>query len=164
MEGFLDVRSTPKLTSALLLTAVFVHVTGYSSTHWSDGGVFYTGLWRACFLTPHPRCLRDPYSAGWFGATQAFETIGLIAGIVGLILVVLYIFINQTAGNRTLFIVSLVSVGIAAGSTLLGVIIYGSHGSALSWSFALAVIGGLFYAVSTALMIIHVIKPDVIQG
>ena len=50
---------------------------------------------------------------GWFGATQAFETIGLIAGIVGLILVVLYIFINQTAGNRTLFIVSLVSVGIA---------------------------------------------------
>ena len=64
MEGFLDVRSTPKLSSALLLTAVFVHVTGYSSTHWSDGGVFYTGLWRACFLTPHPRCLRDPYSAG----------------------------------------------------------------------------------------------------
>lgn len=162
MEDFLDVRSTPKLSSALLVTAVFVHVIGFSSIYWSDGGVFYTGLWRACFLTPGFHCRQDPYSAGWFGATQAFETIGLVAGFIGLILVCQYIFINKLAGNRTLFIINLVIVGIAAGSTLLGVIIYGVHGSALSWSFALAVIGGLLYLVSMALMLVHVIKPNAI--
>uniref|UniRef100_K1QVM7 Uncharacterized protein n=1 Tax=Magallana gigas TaxID=29159 RepID=K1QVM7_MAGGI len=65
MEDFLDVRSTPKLSSAVLVTAVFVHVIGFSSIHWSDGGVFYTGLWRACFLTvPGFHCRQDPYSAG----------------------------------------------------------------------------------------------------
>lgn len=162
MEDFLDVRSTPKLSSALLVTAVFVHVIGFSSIHWSDGGVFYTGLWRACFLTPRYHCRQDPYTAGWFGATQAFETIGLVAGFIGLILIFQYIFINKIAGNRTLFVISLVIVGTAAGSTLLGVIIYGVHGSALSWSFALAVIGGLLYLVSMALMIVHVIKPNAI--
>lgn len=57
--------STPKLSSAVLVTAVFVHVIGFSSIHWSDGGVFYTGLWRACFLTvPGFHCRQDPYSAG----------------------------------------------------------------------------------------------------
>lgn len=163
MEDFLDVRSTPKLSSAVLVTAVFVHVIGFSSIHWSDGGVFYTGLWRACFLTvPGFHCRQDPYSAGWFGATQALETIGLVAGFIGLILIVLYIFINKLAGNRTLFITSLVAVGIAAGSTLLGVVIYGVHGSALSWSFALAVIGGLLYLVTVALMLVHVSKPNAI--
>ncbi|XP_062568868.1 uncharacterized protein LOC134231014 isoform X2 [Saccostrea cucullata] len=164
MEDFLDVRSTPKLSSALLATSVFVHVIGFSSNHWSDGGVFYTGLWEACILTPRFHCLEDPYSAGWFGATQAFETIGLIGGFVGLILIILYIFIDKTAGNRVLFIISLVAVGIAAGSTLLGVIIYGANGSALSWSFALAVIAGLIYGVATALMAIHLVKPGLVQG
>lgn len=64
MEDFLDIRSSPKLSSALLLTAAFVHVIGYSSTHWSDGGVFYTGLWKTCILTPTFHCLEDAYTAG----------------------------------------------------------------------------------------------------
>ncbi|XP_022309028.1 uncharacterized protein LOC111114826 isoform X1 [Crassostrea virginica] len=169
MAGFGSAGTPVKIAFIFLIVSVLFHLIGFSTVSWSQshwidqyGRQFssHSGLWRICFT----HCVARPMGFGWFGATQAFETIGLIAGIVGLILVVLYIFINQTAGNRTLFIVSLVSVGIAAGSTLLGVIIYGSHGSALSWSFALAVIGGLFYAVSTALMIIHVIKPDVIQG
>ncbi|XP_055995868.1 uncharacterized protein LOC125647783 isoform X2 [Ostrea edulis] len=164
MEDFLDIRSSPKLSSALLLTAAFVHVIGYSSTHWSDGGVFYTGLWKTCILTPTFHCLEDAYTAGWFGATQAFETIGLIAGFVGLILTILYIFVTQTAGNRVLFIIDLLAVGIAAGSTLLGVIIYGANASALSWSFALAVIAGLVYGVAGALMVIHLLKPNLVQG
>jgi hypothetical protein len=64
MEDFLDIRSSPKLSSALLLTSAFVHVISFSSTHWSDGGVFYTGLWKACILTPKFHCLQDPYTAG----------------------------------------------------------------------------------------------------
>lgn len=52
----------------------------------------------------------------------------------------------------------------SAGSTLLGVVIYGVHGSALSWSFALAVIGGLLYLVTMALMLVHVSKPNATWG
>ncbi|XP_011423928.1 uncharacterized protein [Magallana gigas] len=167
MAGFRSAGTLVKIVFILVISAVLFHLIGFSTVSWSHAHsadqyghrhITYLGLWIAC----DPHCFRLSPGFGWFGATQALETIGLVAGFIGLILIVLYIFINKLAGNRTLFITSLVAVGIAAGSTLLGVVIYGVHGSALSWSFALAVIGGLLYLVTMALMLVHVSKPNAI--
>ena len=46
----------------------------------------------------------------------------------------------------------------AGGSTILGVIVYGSQGSYFSWSFGLAVIGGIIYGVAGGLMILHLVR------
>ncbi|XP_062567681.1 uncharacterized protein LOC134229914 isoform X1 [Saccostrea cucullata] len=164
MAGFGSASLVVKITFICVIVAVLFHLVGFSTAYWSNWtGYVYShhwGLWKIC----QPYCYSVSSGSGWFGATQAFETIGLIGGFVGLILIILYIFIDKTAGNRVLFIISLVAVGIAAGSTLLGVIIYGANGSALSWSFALAVIAGLIYGVATALMAIHLVKPGLVQG
>lgn len=56
--------------------------------------------------------------SGWFEATQAFETLGFIAAIVALVLVILYIFVPQTSGKRIVFILGMVAC-FAAGNLVL---------------------------------------------
>lgn len=80
----------------------FVYFPYFAGLIWSY--VLFKRLFFLCFFF---------VLSGWFGATQAFETIGLIAGFVGLILTILYIFVTQTTGNRVLFIIDLLAVGIA---------------------------------------------------
>ena len=50
-----------------------------------------------------------PYISGWFEATQAFETMGFIAAIVALVLIVLYVFVPQTSGKKIVFILAMLA-------------------------------------------------------
>ncbi|XP_052761374.1 uncharacterized protein LOC128204072 isoform X6 [Mya arenaria] len=96
---------------------------------------------------------------GWLKATQAFETLGFIAAVAALILIVLYVFVPATSGKRIVFILSMVACFIAAGCILLGIIIYGTKMDYnLSWSFALCCIAGIIFAVAGLLLAIDFCK------
>ena len=47
--------------------------------------------------------------SGWFEATQAFETLGFIAGIVSLVLIILYVFVPATSGKKIVSILSMLA-------------------------------------------------------
>jgi hypothetical protein len=58
-----------------------------------------------------------PYISGWFEATQASETLGFIAAIVTLVLIVLYVFVPQTSGKKIVLILAMLAC-LAAGKVL----------------------------------------------
>jgi hypothetical protein len=63
------------------------------------------------------KCVPFSYISGWFEATQAFETLGFIAAIVALVLIVLYVFVPQTSGKKIVFILAMLAC-FAAGKIL----------------------------------------------
>ncbi|XP_052761371.1 uncharacterized protein LOC128204072 isoform X3 [Mya arenaria] len=117
------------------------------------------GIWKMCLSTFFIHRCEDAPDSGWLKATQAFETLGFIAAVAALILIVLYVFVPATSGKRIVFILSMVACFIAAGCILLGIIIYGTKMDYnLSWSFALCCIAGIIFAVAGLLLAIDFCK------
>ncbi|XP_060063800.1 uncharacterized protein LOC132544244 [Ylistrum balloti] len=142
----------------LCLTAGFwFHLIGFATSYWSHSKFVTVGLWKACYRGYE--CTKTTYTTSYFEATQAFESLALVAGFIGLLLLIFYIFINQSPYNISLYIASLVGVAFAACCAILGVIIYGCKTSLpLSWSYALAVVGGILYGISAILMAVHLLQ------
>ncbi|KAJ8322217.1 hypothetical protein KUTeg_000688 [Tegillarca granosa] len=162
MAGFGSAPTLVKVFFILLIVGILFHIVGFATPYWSDDDYYsHNGLWRSCYyrhVYHGQQCFKTNFSASWFEATQAFQVIGLVAAFIGLILVILFIFVTQTSNNRTVYIIGMVAVLVAAGCTILSIIIFGSKVSALSWSFALAVIGGILYGVAGLLMLINMLK------
>ncbi|CAG2238759.1 unnamed protein product [Mytilus edulis] len=139
----------------ILTCSLIVHLVGFSTAYWSHGEDFYhTGLWLLCGINKH-RCQYLPYHAAWFEATQALETLGLFAAFLALVFLVLFIFHPQSTSNKAIFIIGMVSTFVAAGFTVLGIVIYGAKNRDLSWSYGLTVIAGAMYTGSGILMVLH---------
>ncbi|XP_045181189.2 uncharacterized protein LOC123540326 isoform X3 [Mercenaria mercenaria] len=169
--------SAPTLLKVVLVLALIgfvLDLIGFATAYWRswEGRDIYghyaegnEGLWRSCWSGRH-RGGRGTYETcgktigpSWFEATQAFETLGFIAAIVALVLIVLYIFVPQTSGKRIVFILGMVACFAAAGCIILGIIIYGSKVETnLSWSFALCTIAGIIFGVSGILLIVDMLK------
>ncbi|XP_045181190.1 uncharacterized protein LOC123540326 isoform X4 [Mercenaria mercenaria] len=163
-----------KVALVLLSIGFIIDIIGFATPYWQayDGRDIFghhsevnSGLWRTCW-TRYSRLTQDTREAcgkttgpSWFEATQAFETLGFIAAIVALVLIVLYIFVPQTSGKRIVFILGMVACFAAAGCIILGIIIYGSKVETnLSWSFALCTIAGIIFGVSGILLIVDMLK------
>ncbi|XP_052761368.1 uncharacterized protein LOC128204072 isoform X1 [Mya arenaria] len=157
-----------QISFGLVGIANWCHVIGFFSQFWHFGPLVtseisgfvirgYSGLWKGCEETG-TLCFR-PDGGSWLKATQAFETLGFIAAVAALILIVLYVFVPATSGKRIVFILSMVACFIAAGCILLGIIIYGTKMDYnLSWSFALCCIAGIIFAVAGLLLAIDFCK------
>lgn len=163
-----------KVVFVLSLIAFVLDLIGFATAYWQswDGrdrsGHFSegnSGLWRHCWSGYSP-IVRGQYSAcgkaigpSWFEATQAFETLGFIAAVVALVLIILYIFVPQTSGKKIVFILGMLACFAAAGCIILGIIIYGSKvEDNLSWSFALCTIAGIIFGVSGILLVVDMLK------
>lgn len=143
-----------KVSFVLALAGFLFHIIGFSSEYWRsvDLGIlnFHEGLWTYG---------NNVQLHSWFEATQAFETLGFIAALAALVLIVLYIFVPQTSGKRIICILSMLACFAAAGCIMLGIIIYGSKVERnLSWSFALCCIAGIIFGVSGVLLLIDMVK------
>ncbi|XP_069106599.1 uncharacterized protein [Argopecten irradians] len=157
MAGFKESPVIVKVFFLSLTAGFWIHLIGLATTYWSHSRFVTLGLWKACYRGYE--CTKTTYTSSYFEATQAFESLALVAGFVGLLLLIFYIFINQLSNNISLFIASLVATAFAACCAILGVIIYGCKTSLpLSWSYALAVIGGLAYGFSAILMAVFLLQ------
>ncbi|XP_033727704.1 uncharacterized protein LOC117317029 [Pecten maximus] len=157
MAGFKEAPVLVKVFFLFLTAGFWLHLIGFATSYWSHSEFVTVGLWKACYRGYE--CTKTTYTTSYFEATQAFESLALVAGFIGLLLLAFYIFINQSSSNISLFIASLVAVAFAACCGILGVIIYGCKTSLpLSWSYALAVIGGIFYGISSILMAVYLLQ------
>ncbi|XP_045181191.2 uncharacterized protein LOC123540326 isoform X5 [Mercenaria mercenaria] len=160
-----EIRDKPlllKVGFAIVLIDVIVLCAGLFTPFWSRTdqiGPGHEGLWAGCYKSECWNIYDFAPLPSWFEATQAFETLGFIAAIVALVLIVLYIFVPQTSGKRIVFILGMVACFAAAGCIILGIIIYGSKVETnLSWSFALCTIAGIIFGVSGILLIVDMLK------
>ncbi|XP_045181187.1 uncharacterized protein LOC123540326 isoform X1 [Mercenaria mercenaria] len=171
--GYKAASLLSKIVLGLIIIAFILDMIGFYTTNWSTIEYIdpfriterlrveeYIGLWKHCIVTRYmAKCSNFKNYGSWFEATQAFETLGFIAAIVALVLIVLYIFVPQTSGKRIVFILGMVACFAAAGCIILGIIIYGSKVETnLSWSFALCTIAGIIFGVSGILLIVDMLK------
>ncbi|XP_048251478.1 uncharacterized protein LOC124139479 isoform X2 [Haliotis rufescens] len=94
---------------------------------------------------------------GWLRATQFFETAGLIAIAVAVVLLFLSIFLQAFKDKTIVTIINAIACFGASGSIIIGAIIYGSQEGVaqyLSWAFALCIVGGILEGVAGALIIV----------
>lgn len=174
-EGYKSASCLSKLVLVFLIIAFLLHMIGFYTTYWSVKEYLsplfprlptllkveeFEGLWKHCVITQYlANCENFKDHGSWFEATQAFETLGFIAAVVALVLIVLYIFVPQTSGKRIIFILGMIACFAAAGCIILGIIIYGSKvKDNLSWSFALCTIAGIIFGISGILLIIDMLK------
>ncbi|XP_060555717.1 uncharacterized protein LOC132716451 isoform X6 [Ruditapes philippinarum] len=152
-----------KVSFCLAAAGFLLHIIGFATAYWissSVGGVkSHQGLWRGCVSgNGYSICSSGGDQPSWFEATQAFETLGFIAAIVALVLIVLYVFVPQTSGKKIVFILAMLACFAAAGCIILGIIIYGSKMDNLSWSFALCCIAGIIFGISGILLVVDMLK------
>jgi len=148
--GFNEATLFVKVSVILLPIAFLLDLIGIATSYWVSwpayGYNYHSGLW-------------DFYNEpSWLEATQAFEVLGFIAGLAALVLIILYIFVPATSGKRIVFILTLVMCFAAAGCIILGIVIYGSKSSHLSWSFALCTIAGIIFGVAGVLLLLDFCK------
>lgn len=148
--GFNEASLLLKVGLVLMGLGLLLDLIGFVSDYWSAAdtvyGTAHNGLWDVA------------YPPSWFEAVQAFETIGFIAAIASLVLVILYIFVPATAGKKIVFILSMLACFAAAGCIILGIIIYGAKMDNLSWSFVLCTIAGIIFGISGILLIVDMLK------
>ncbi|XP_060555713.1 uncharacterized protein LOC132716451 isoform X2 [Ruditapes philippinarum] len=161
-----------KIVFVLVLVALLLHMIGFYTTYWAVFDYIdpfrktellqvreYEGMWKYCVQTRYMmKCHNFKSHGSWFEATQAFETLGFIAAIVALVLIVLYVFVPQTSGKKIVFILAMLACFAAAGCIILGIIIYGSKMDNLSWSFALCCIAGIIFGISGILLVVDMLK------
>lgn len=159
-------QNLSKVIIVVFTLGMVLFVTGFATDYWSDDDVTHRGLWRRCTLgvcteggfTDVFNVFKDD-NLSWFEATQAFETLGFIAAVAALVLIVLYIFVPATSGKRIVFILCMLACFAAAGCIILGIIIYGAKvKDNLSWSYALCTIAGIIFGVSGILLIVDMLQ------
>ncbi|XP_064603167.1 uncharacterized protein LOC135468702 isoform X2 [Liolophura sinensis] len=154
--SFQSATTLTKIAFIAMCIGLLLFIIGFSTDFWVKAyghrGIYvHLGLWGFA-----------AYMSFW-QATQAMECIGLILGVIALILVILYLFVDQFRGNKNIVLYSLVSA-IAAGIFItIGIIIWGTHYPSyqLGWSFALACVGGVFLFLA-GLLLIPEKKPQLI--
>ncbi|XP_025091382.1 uncharacterized protein LOC112562362 isoform X1 [Pomacea canaliculata] len=168
--------ATPLIVAFVLLgIGLLLHIIGFAVPQWHDQEwmtserylvrVTY-GLWRYCYNSWHRRSM-DPevctsivdsqYDRGYTRATQFFETVGLIAAIASIVLLLLGVCVATCRDRRILPILSGICSIAAAGCILLGTVIFGANDAEedhLSWAFALCIVGGIFFGVAGVLIIV----------
>ncbi|KAL3887853.1 hypothetical protein ACJMK2_000242 [Sinanodonta woodiana] len=176
-EGYKQATIFAKIAFFLAILAFLLDMIGFYTPYWQSYQFMtnhlvwvtkFDGIWRFCTANMFKVWCRSynyetTYSnygtRSWFEATQAFETLGFIAALAALVLIVLYIFVPQTSGKRIIGILSMLACFAAAGCIMLGIIIYGSKVERnLSWSFALCCIAGIIFGVSGVLLLIDMLK------
>ncbi|CAG5132683.1 unnamed protein product [Candidula unifasciata] len=91
---------------------------------------------------------------------QFFETVGLLLVLASTVLLVISLFVDSCKDRRILPILSAVFCLSAAGTILLGTIIFGTadlHERDLAWAFALAIVGGIIFAIAGVFIIVGAI-------
>ncbi|XP_060555712.1 uncharacterized protein LOC132716451 isoform X1 [Ruditapes philippinarum] len=173
--AFATASTLIKVVLVLAMIGFVLDVIGFATPYWMSYSGYDVhrrhvsvngGLWRSChegysYISRRSSYYDQCYKAagpGWFEATQAFETLGFIAAIVALVLIVLYVFVPQTSGKKIVFILAMLACFAAAGCIILGIIIYGSKMDNLSWSFALCCIAGIIFGISGILLVVDMLK------
>lgn len=169
-NGFNNASLFAKISFFVELVGFLFHMVAFYTNSWTvytfmpmpphDFYVTrYIGLWKTCSANyAKYDCRYFESLASWFEAVQAFETLGFIAGIVALILIILYVFVPATSGKKIVSILSMLAAFAAAGCIILGIIIYGAKSHDLSWSFALCTIGGVLFGIAGLLLAIDMMK------
>lgn len=151
--GILDGVSKFTIVSTILTAVAFLfQIIGFASPYWTKvGDNFHEGLWYRCihFRTTSSGCGTIKYKPGWFEATQAFETLGFLALLAALVMILVKRFVMKESMIPVIIRLAL-QIG-AGGCILLGVIIYGSkQGSSDYYGFAfiLCIIAAIISLVS----------------
>lgn len=162
MAEIKSVPITAKISGLLVLSGFVLFVIGFGTHFWSYSEVYgyaTEGLWLGCYESNCEVIFKYGPLPAWLIATQVFECMGAVAAIAAIGLVALYIFVPSTKGKRIVCILSALACFAAAGSILLGIIIYGATVQQnLSWSFAFCIIGAIFFGVASLLLIITTLQ------
>ncbi|BFZ11261.1 hypothetical protein BsWGS_14300 [Bradybaena similaris] len=149
---------------------------GLQIRKYMDGHINY-GLWTFCRDTEEYYDVRTKnglnriddcwslvnhpyYSNAETKVAQFFETVGFLLVLASTVLLLIAVLAGSCKDRRILPILSAVFCLSAAGAILLGTIIYGTadlHKRDLSWAFALAIVGGIIFAVAGVFIIIGAI-------
>ncbi|KAL8580177.1 hypothetical protein ACOMHN_059150 [Nucella lapillus] len=171
----MEVRQPIRLGFILLGLGFLFHTLGLASPYWHEheevtfGKRSRTnyGLWRWCVEEeryrniPYDYCFSmldgGQYDRDYIRATQFFETVGFLAAIASIILLLLGVCITSCRDKRILPILAGIAAAGAAGCIILGCIIFGAKDYEkphLSWAFALAIVGGIFYGLAGVLVFV----------
>lgn len=127
MAGFRSSTLFTKIALILTIVAFVVYLIGFATPYWTSFTSIlnrHNGLWQLCI---GDNCGSiNASNDSTFQAAQAFAVLGFIASLASLVLVILYIFVEQTS-TRLVFIITMIASFAAAGLILLAIIIYGSH-------------------------------------
>ena len=162
MPDFSSVLLTVKISGLLVLGGIIVFAIGFATHFWSYSEVYgyaSEGLWFGCYKSDCREIFYYSPLPAWFIATLVLESLGLLAALLGTWLVGLYIFCSSTR-QKNVFpcIVPMLACFAAAGTILLGIIIYGaSVKDNLSWSFAFCTIGGIFYGTAGIFLMVAIL-------
>ncbi|XP_069107079.1 protein NKG7-like [Argopecten irradians] len=140
------------------LAGLLFHLIGLATPYWTSLTLFentifessyHAGLWRGCSGSI---CGKVSNAASWLEAVQAFAILGFLAGVAGIVLAFLYMFVEQLKKD-VVYIVAAIGNLAAAGCIFLSIVIYGSKvENGLSWSFGLSIVGMIFFGVAGVLM------------
>ncbi|XP_060079638.1 uncharacterized protein LOC132559049 [Ylistrum balloti] len=147
-----------KVCLFIYTTGVLFHASGYFTLYWEVTGYdnYHSGLWESC---RDEVCSPTTNHLCYFEATQVLETLAVVTGSLGLLLLFFYFFISKTSFDVSLCVASLILVVFSACCAILGVIIYGCKTSLpVSWSYALAVIGGISYGISAIFLSVYLLN------
>ncbi|XP_025091383.1 uncharacterized protein LOC112562362 isoform X2 [Pomacea canaliculata] len=169
-----DVQLMIQVAFVCMCLGFLFHLIAFTAPHWrrsynvtasnASANISY-GIWRQCLLprfrlqrgtSDEDRCGPFPLT-GYTRATQFFETVGLIAAIASIVLLLLGVCVATCRDRRILPILSGICSIAAAGCILLGTVIFGANDAEedhLSWAFALCIVGGIFFGVAGVLIIV----------
>lgn len=142
-----------------IIIATIFYALGFATVGWINTGDTWVGLWLTCTSHSDSRS-----TSGWFKATQAMITIGLILLIGAMITIFLYMFIHSFSLNKTALIQAFAAMAFAAVLfMLIGFIIFGAEAKKdLNWSYAFCVIGSVFCLAAGILSIVQMKQSSVI--
>lgn len=174
-----QIATSTKIAFALLGIGFLFFLIGFCAPYWhlhkwenrvgGEKRSIYYGIWRYCIeeqkyrASPYDFCynmVSTTYGVDYVRATQFFETVGFLAALVSLVLLILAVCIVSCKNRKILPILSAVFSIVAAGCILLGAIIFGAQDYEkyyLSWAFALTIIGGIFFGVAGVLILVATI-------
>lgn len=154
--GILDGVSKFTIVSTILTAVAFLfQIIGFASPYWTKvddnnhSGLWYTCLQLRTATKSISGCGTIKYKPGWFEATQAFETLGFLALLAALVMILVKRFVMKESMIPVIIRLAL-QIG-AGGCILLGVIIYGSKqvsSDYYGFAFILCIIAAIISLVS----------------
>ncbi|XP_041354501.1 uncharacterized protein LOC121372276 [Gigantopelta aegis] len=165
MAGFMSASIWLKIALITLLTGTLLYVIGFATvswmTLWSARQHWAYGLWeqRACHGgSCGTGAVRYRYSEDWQRATQALEVLGLICNLLALLILLLYMFVDQCR-RRNALIATIVFIFAAVFFIVVGIAIFAikleERGFSVGWSMGIAIVGAIFMFVAGIMSILH---------
>ncbi|GAB1608415.1 uncharacterized protein LOC115213003 [Argonauta hians] len=149
--------SNPRWISVFLSLGLLLFVIGFASPHWADYDEQHTGLWKGyfCYITGCKDVTRiHTNNPDWFKATQALETLGLIALLLAFIILFLYMCVESCRGRNALMAV-MISIFAGVAFIIIGVIIFSTknHSFTIGWSMGVAIAGAVFSFIAGVMVV-----------